>query len=462
MRDSGTLFAILHNLKSQKRAKWNRNVERSETTPLGSVSYTHDSIGRRTSMTVAGQPTVNYSYDSDNRLVSVGATLSGRPVSFDFAYDTLGRRTSTTYPNGVTSSFAYDDASRLTDLQHVNPLNSVLESLGYTYDANGNRISMDRQNVTLPRPASASNIAFNAANQMVTFNVNPITYDDNGNMTSMTNSCGTTNYTWDARNRLIGIQGFDALCAMLSASFQYDALGRRIEKTINARTIQYLYDGQDIVQEIENGLVSVNYIRTLNIDEPLARIESAPAVVRYYQRDALGSVIGLTDESGQMVTTYAYDAFGKVSISGEISDNPFQYTGRENDNTGLYYYRARYYSPELQRFISEDPILKPGNPKVPFMVPYRLTNPGMLNAYLYVANAPVNLIDPLGLESCTPCHTPPPPPPKSKDRWSSMKEWEWIACKLLYIWKGAPNIPGCTIDPCGPYPGEKPSDPNAL
>ena len=133
---------------------------------------------------------------------------------------------------------------------------------------------MDRQNVTMPRPASTSNIAINAANQMVTFNVNPITYDSNGNMTSMTNSCGTTNYTWDARNRLIGIQGFDARCATLSASFQYDALGRRIEKTINARTIQYLYDGLDIVQEIENGVPSVNYIRTLNIDEPLARIES--------------------------------------------------------------------------------------------------------------------------------------------------------------------------------------------
>ncbi len=79
----------------------------------------------------------------------------------------------------------------------------------------------------------------------------------------MLNSCGTTTYTWDARNRLVGIDGFDVLCAMLSASFKYDALGRRIEKSVNGRTIQYLYDGLDIAQEIEDGVVSVNYIRTL-------------------------------------------------------------------------------------------------------------------------------------------------------------------------------------------------------
>ncbi|NIO44243.1 MAG: hypothetical protein GTN36_01660 [Candidatus Aenigmarchaeota archaeon] len=207
-------------------------------------------------------------------------------------------------------------------------------------------------------------------------------------MTSMTNGCGTTTYTWDARNRLTEIFGYDAQCSPLSASFKYDALGRRIEKTINGRTINYLYDGLDIVQEIEGGMVTVNYIRTLNIDEPLARIKS-DGTVRYYQTDALGSVIALTDETGNVKTTYNYDPFGNTSVSGEPSDNPFQYTGRENDNPvlsevegGLYYYRARYYSPELQRFISEDPI--------------RLDSDD-INFYAYVGNSPVNWVDPWGL-----------------------------------------------------------------
>ena len=110
--------------------------------------------------------------------------------------------------------------------------------------------------------------------------------------------------------------------------------------------------------------------------------------------DALGSIIGLSDENGQMVTNYAYDAFGQVAISGEISDNPFQYTGRENDGTGLYYYRARYYSPELQRFISEDPILKIKNPI------FFVKQPAIFNLYNYVKNNPLRFVDPLGLMSC--------------------------------------------------------------
>jgi len=111
-------------------------------------------------------------------------------------------------------------------------------------------------------------------------------------------------------------------------------------------------------------------------------------------------VIALTDEAAAVKTTYSYDPFGNTTVSGETSDNPFQYTGREDDGTGLYYYRARYYSPELQRFISEDPILKPGNPNAPCLLPRLLRTPAMLNAYNYVVNNPIRLRDPLGLMSC--------------------------------------------------------------
>jgi RHS repeat-associated protein len=374
-----------------------------EVTPLGTISYTYDAIGRRTSMTVTGQPAVNYGYDVNNRLTGISAihpTLG--TLNFDIDYDAVGRRTSLSLPNGVTTNYDYDNASRLLNLEHLNPAQQLLDSLTYTYDANGNRISMNIPSVTLPLPNPASNTAFNNANQMLSFNASTssaqaFTYDNNGNMMSVTNACGTTAYTWDARNRLIGINGYKSDCAQLTASYEYDALGRRIEKTINGRTIQYLYDGLDIVQEIENGVPSVNCIRTLNIDEPLVRIK-ADGTVRYYQTDALGSVIALNDDTGAVKTTYAYDSFGNVTISGESSDNPFQYTGRENDETGLYYYRARYYSPELQRFISEDPILKFGSPNVPFMLPGILKTPSMLHAYNYVGNNPVNFVDPKGLK----------------------------------------------------------------
>jgi len=94
----------------------------------------------------------------------------------------------------------------------------------------------------------------------------------------------------------------------------------------------------------------------------------------------------LTDESGTIRTTYSYDPFGNVTVSGEVSDNPFQFAGRENDGTGLYYYRARYYNPVLQRFISEDPIeVQHANS----------------NLYGYVTNNPLLYIDPFGLRHDT-------------------------------------------------------------
>jgi RHS repeat-associated protein len=92
-------------------------------------------------------------------------------------------------------------------------------------------------------------------------------------------------------------------------------------------------------------------------------------------------VIALTDESGVMRTQYNYSPYGETQVIGEAADNPFQYTGRENDGTDLYAYRARYYSPEMRSFISEDPIRFAGG----------------MNWYAYVGNRPVNLVDPLGL-----------------------------------------------------------------
>jgi RHS repeat-associated protein len=361
-----------------------------EITPLGSISYEYDAIGRRTGMTVAGQPAVNYVYDASSRLTEINTMINSVASDFSLQYDDLGRRTSLTLPNGVTTNYSYDYASRLLNLEHLNPLNQVLESLNYIYDGNGNRASMERVSMPVKLPNPASSITYNQANQMLTFtpstgSMKNMTYDNNGNMASVTNSCGTTTYDWDARNRLVGISGFGAQCSSLSAAFKYDALGRRIQKTTThtgtVTDTMYLYDGLDIVQEIENGVVTANYIRTLNIDEPLARIKT-DGTVRYYQTDALGSVIALTDETGVVRTTYSYDPFGNVTVSGEMSDNPFQYTGRENDGTGLYYYRARYYSPELQRFISEDPIGLLGG----------------INLYAYVRNRPTRYIDQMGLD----------------------------------------------------------------
>jgi len=97
--------------------------------------------------------------------------------------------------------------------------------------------------------------------------------------------------------------------------------------------------------------------------------------------DGLGSTIGLTNSSGSSVTQYEYEPFGNTTVTAGSSTTEFQYTGRENDGTGLYYNRSRYYHPVLQRFVSEDPIgLRGGT-----------------NLVAYAGNNPTSFADPTGL-----------------------------------------------------------------
>jgi RHS repeat-associated protein len=276
----------------------------------------------------------------------------------------------------ITTIYGYDIANRLISMLLQGPT-AQIENLAYTYDPNGNRLSFGRSVAQTISPAVGST-NHDTANEMLALGGKNLTYDQNGNLQTKTDVCGTTSYTWDARNRLTGISGFKPDCTALAASFGYDALNRRISKSINGATTQFVYDGWDITQEIKAG-VKTNYVRTLNIDEPLTKITGS--TIRHYVKDALGSVMALVDDTGTTKTTYVYDAFGNATATGETSDNSFQYTARENDGTGLYHYRFRYYSQEMQRFISEDPI--------------RLL--GGINYYSAVQNNPVNRIDPLGL-----------------------------------------------------------------
>ena len=134
------------------------------------------------------------------------------------------------------------------------------------------------------------------------------------------------------------------------------------------------------MQELSGGTPIANLLTGLGVDEILTRTDAAGT--RHFLTDALGSTLGLTDSSGTLLTQYTYEPFGNTTVSGATNANPYQYTGRENDGTGLYYYRARYYNPTLHRLISEDPIGFAG---------------GDTNLYAYVLKSPVNYSDPRGL-----------------------------------------------------------------
>jgi RHS repeat-associated protein len=223
-------------------------------------------------------------------------------------------------------------------------------------------------------PAAISTASYDAANRQLTLGGKTMTYDFNGNLATLTESGQTTTYTWDARNRLASLTG-----PGLTASFVYDARGRRTQKTINAFATDFQYDGVHIIKEIAGGS-TVNYLRGLYIDEHLARMEASSTFC--YAPDALGSTMAVTDGTGDVSTEYIYEPFGRPVATGAASQNPFQFTGRDYDGSGLYHYRARYYHSGPGRFLSEDPLgLGAGN----------------ANLYAYVRGNPINRIDPFGL-----------------------------------------------------------------
>ena len=167
-------------------------------------------------------------------------------------------------------------------------------------------------------------------------------------------------------------------------SFKYDPFGRRIEKVSPTTTSIFAYDGDNLIETVNSsGSVVARYVQTQNLDEPLAMLRSS--TTSYYEADGLGSITSLSSSAGALANTYTYDSFGNVTNSTGALRNPFSYTAREFDSeTGLYYYRARYYDPLGGRFLREDPIRFDAG----------------VNFYSYVRNNPTGLFDPSGLAPC--------------------------------------------------------------
>jgi RHS repeat-associated protein len=185
-------------------------------------------------------------------------------------------------------------------------------------------------------------------------------------------SDGTHSYTWDAHDHLSAIDSGG------TATFIYDAFGRRVSKTILSTQTGFLFDGANPVQELSGATVTANSL-TGSIDEMFQRADSSGA--RSFLTDIMGSSIALTDSTGTIQTQYGFEPFGNTTVSGASTTNTFAYAGRELDATGLYFNRSRYYNPILQWFISADPLDILG---------------GDINLYAYVGNEPTDFTDPFG------------------------------------------------------------------
>jgi RHS repeat-associated protein len=346
--------------------------EIAPNSPRKGITYAYDAAGRRTSMTVGqGATPVTYAYNNANQPTS----LAQGTASVGFTYDGAGRPASVTLPDGVVQAYGYDQASELTSITYTKG-QTTLGDLAYGYDGAGRRNAVwgAFARTGLPSPTT-QNAAYNADNELTSWNGTALSYDADVNLTSF----GSQTYTWNDRGQL-------SATSAGSSSFAYDALGRRMSRTISGATTKYLYDGANIVQEQNSSnAATANLLTGLGIDQTFSR-QVVGGATSSLLTDALGSTIALADSMGAVQTSYTYDPYGAVTQTGQANTNGYQFTGRESDGTtGLDYMRARYYSPGLGRFISQDPLGFPGGPDP--------------NLYAYAWEDPLNFTDPLGLDA---------------------------------------------------------------
>lgn len=379
------------------------------------LGYTYDSVGNRTSIT-SPEGLTEYFYDDLNRLVSVVENLV---LVTSYSYDEVGNRTGIIYPNGTQTNYQYDGLDRLTRLEHATTDGTLISSYDYVLGAAGNRLAVTDLN---GRSVSYSyDAAYRLVNETVTDSVgstriteyeydlvgnrlgktvNGVTesysydlndrllnagsvfyvYDANGNRLSQTSGANTVSYSYDYSNRLVDVDNGSS-----QVSYTYDHSGARRSSTVNGVVTQYVVDYNQEHAQVLLELDAVgNVMVTYTYGDDLISQEREGSKY-FYHYDGNSSTRQLTDESGNVANTYTYDAFGVIAESDITTPNNYLFTGEQYDpNVGFYYLRARYYDPEIGRFVTQD------------RFPGWKFEPATLHKYNYAHDDPVNNLDPGG------------------------------------------------------------------
>jgi RHS repeat-associated protein len=318
------------------------------------LTYAYDANGNRTIVTHPDGQSFAYRYDGldrfDGLFEGFEAGLYGR------SFDQFGRVTLNYKTPGHHSLYSYDAASRLTSLtdNYINSTGNVIRT--YTHNParqiTSHTLSNDAYVFSGEVNVSRS-YAVNGLNQYTAAGPASFSYDANGNLTGD----GANSYTYDVENRLIGVSGARV------ASLIYDALGRLFEtSSALSGTTRFVYDGDALVEEYNaaNQLLR-RYVHGPDSDDPLFWYEGAGfGDRRSLQSDHQGSITGIAKTNGTLHSLNSYDAFG---IPSGLANNSTPNTGRFGytgqiwiPEVGLYYYKARFYSPFLNRFMQTDPI----------------------------------------------------------------------------------------------------------
>ncbi len=419
----------------------NGNLLTFTTRSGNTIAYSYDVLNRVTSRSPANEPSVTLTYDLAGRPSTASTPGTGDPSTgtFQLNYDTAGRRVSevypdnktvshqldangnvtrTTWPDGYFVSYSFDQLNRLTEVflngsqasaahYSYDPLSRTITlgysngaSTTYSYQLNDDLLSIAEvfngssnntfmygynnvhqrtsQNATdsafiwHPSAASSTPYTTNTVNEYTKVGANVPTYDGNGNLSQL----GNSQFSYDTENHLTGYtQGTTSL------NYTYDPLQRQVLKSVAGEAnTRLLYDRTNLIAEYDNatGNLLRRHIFGLGVNNPIIAVDASTGNPTFLHKDGIASVVAITDATGTILTKYAYSPFGE---SQPVSGTTFGFTSQRFDpENSLYFYKTRYLSPAIGRFLQPDVA----------------GFDGLSNLYSYMANDPFNLIDPDG------------------------------------------------------------------
>ena len=373
---------ILNTTKSIKRTYDNLNRVKTYTDYKSrEVKYAYDELGNMTELTYPGGEIVRYAYNPDGTVASMSSKSGG---TFTYSYDNYGRLCKISRSDGSTEERHYDNAGQLIEQVDKDKDGTILQNNTYKYDVFGEITTKNTSAEGDLNKLVSVNMEYDSANRLIKYNGEDVSYDVKGNMLKGPVDGRMTDLTYDARNRLIKAG---------KVSYTYDCENTRIASTEDDITTEYVTDTGGSLSRM---LIAYESVGTSGASEThyyygaegLA-CQNNDTTGKYYayHYDNIGSTTLITDKVGKIIEKFAYGIYGEL-LTNVVNNIRFLYNGSYGvvtDSNGLYYMRARYYNPDIKRFINQD--IKVGD----------ISNGQGLNRYAYCEGNPISMVDPFGL-----------------------------------------------------------------